>query len=419
MRTLLLLLMMALLLTPSMAAGATYKVCARYDLDFLDATSTVGDDYITNNSSRAARGAYIRVRLVSTNVVVAQGYATESGTYSGCLEGVNADSGVAHTVTLFSEASIGGNYVEVRNNETDRQLFATTWNWTPGLNSTPVFTTYPRDYWNIAAAAGWAASRLDGGLSGETWRWYNTECPSPAAIPSCIGQDPVDDSWGAFACDRADAACDETPAKYKYLIAHQMGHLTSIFANGDVNADVNITAAKTGECDGGDTHKINSEEFQASAAYEGIAHAWAAMAFNEYGSGDDCWFNYYIEPDWDDDEEVEATKFACDAELCSSSNCDLTIDGADYLYDFCEVELAGRGTEVDWLRFWWDMVTDQALTDDEMFEIWTGASPDDWDPNAPSGYPDDQPAARLYTSAVIVGYNSTWITQSAANGTDL
>ena len=49
------------------------------------------------------------------------------------------------------------------------------------------------------------------------------------------------------------------------------------------------------------SHSMNQKEHQSSAAWEGIAHFYAALAFNDT-SESDCVFVYYKNTDWNLDE---------------------------------------------------------------------------------------------------------------------
>ena len=412
-----LLLLIAAVLLPADAAAATYAVCAKYAVSFDDARSEVGDDHIVSNGDLPARGAWMEV-IHGTSTVVASGYANESGGDIGCLSGVEGTTGYTYTVKLYSTAVIDENTVDIRNTDTAELNYSASWTWGPGAGSKVTFTTDVKDWWNIAAAAGWAASRLDGGMTAKTWRWYTQECPTGSQ--SCIAYDSGASLWEGYVCLSTHGACSTDPALRKYLLAHQMGHLSSMHANGGLIAARDLTLAADGSCDGGAGHKINSKEYQSSAAYEGIAHAWAAMAFNTYGSGQDCGFHYYVppdDPDWNNNNAPEDEWFDCDGELCSSSDCTSSIDGTDYLSDFCGGTLTGRGTEVDWLRFWWDLVTDGGTTvsDDDVFDIWLGASPDDWSPDG-TGLSSTQPATRLRVSAYDLYLGDVWDDWDNTNG---
>jgi hypothetical protein len=392
---------------PRSAAAAVYDVCAQYGVDFDDADAAVGDDHITTAGDLPARGAWMEVKIAGSSTIVASGFAMESGADIGCLQDVTASGLITYTVKLYSTAEIGGNTVDIRKNGTDNVNYTTSWAWHPGGGTKVTFATALDDQWNIAAAAGFAASRLDGGLSGETWRWYTEDCPTGSE--SCIAYNTGDTLWVGYGCHSSFGTCGSDPFKRKYLIAHQMGHLASIFKNGDLIAAVSTTAAADGACDGGTGHSMHSKEHQSSAAYEGIAHAWAALAFNDSGAAADCGFSYYLPPDWDNDGTPDPNEFDCDGTLYGS------IDGNDYLNDVCGGTLTGKGTEIDWLRFWWDLVTDGGLNDAQIFEIWAGASPDDWSTDG-TGPPGAQPAKRLLDSADFLSLFTQWDAYDDANG---
>jgi hypothetical protein len=391
------------------ARALSYDVCVKYGIDFGDAGSGVGDDHFTTNDDKVARGAHIRVWLNSTGASVADAYADAGGATPGCLTGVVATAGASYTVWVETLAEIGNNVVEVFVDDSEASRYAQSWTWVPSHTlPTVTFPTVPADHWNIAAAAGRAAWAHDGGQSGERYRWYTQNCPGDAN--SCVRQRGGFPAWAAYLCPSTD--CTETlPTKSKYLIGHQMGHLVSIFANGDARAALDTTA-EPDNCDGvggGTGHHLHSKEYQGSAAYEGIAHAWAALAFNNSGPGADCGFQHYIDLDWNNDGAENTTSiFNCDGNLPDG------FDGGDYLGDACTGTLNGRATEVDWLRFWWDLQTDEGLSDDALFSTWAGASLHTWDPNGTLG--PAHPPNRLSAARPAWMSSTTWGTHATANG---
>ncbi len=168
---------------------------------------------------------------------------------------------------------------------------------------------------------------------------------------------------------------------------------------------------------------MNQKEHQSSAAWEGIAHFYAALAFNDT-SESDCVFVYYKNTDWNLDEEfspllIEAAEFAVSCESGPSNN-----PLPDYLGSYCDGTLDNRGTEYDWLRFWWDLETKEGISTTEIYSIWDGAEPDDWNANGDlhchgaSLLPGcaDEPATRLFDSAASLGFESAWVSWDVYNG---
>ncbi|MCZ7585031.1 MAG: hypothetical protein M5R36_17835 [Deltaproteobacteria bacterium] len=50
--------------------------------------------------------------------------------------------------------------------------------------------------------------------------------------------------------------------------------------------------------------------------------------------------------------------------------------GAAFMEFYCETPWGSRSVEVDWLRFWWDLHTDEGEPFGNIADIWDGANPE-------------------------------------------
>jgi len=451
-----LLLSSGLALVPSAAYALTAydNVCVKYAIDFNDADTGVGDDVLTSNAPVPARGVTITVREGwGLHHVVAHDFAETSGTYVGCLHSVGVTVGSSYLVNVQSEAKIQGNLVVVHDDDTNDQTVAESWVWiVPStLGATKTVTTSQDDPWSIMAAASEAVYRHTGGLTGKKWQWYDQRCPVSGSGQSANCLHIANGGWNAYACDQwndGDTASDcdrpeQASALHKYEIGHQLGHLASIFVSGSSSGDTgpysndgaianvcNAAPRDTGldPCPGGDGHTINSQEYQSQAAYEGMADIWAAMAFNDVGTGEGCKFVAYTDVDWDNNTYPDNPIFDCSGgNLCdiADAGCGHTVSGTDYQGTEC-ASTAGEAVEVDYLRFWWQTIKDYGLQASDILSIWDASDPHHWSKGDPSQCPTDTGTSdtgvvpdELRQAAVDSGFvtEAQWTMATANNGT--
>jgi len=438
-------LLVGLLLASTQAQAATVlvKVCAKYTVDFEDADTGVGDDVLTSTAPVPARG--VGIAVLNGSSFVTSGYAQVDGSNVGCLGSVALLVGHSYNIYVYSEASINGNTVTVHDNDTDDRSFAEVWSYTvPSFNVIKTVTTSNNDQWSIMAAASEAAYRQTGGMSGKKWQWYDQRCPVSGSGQASNCLHIANGGWNAYACDRvADGDtgttndCDLTeqaPALHKYEIGHQMGHLASFFVSGTSQNDgaighlCNAAPVPTGShCGGGSGHEINSMEYQAQAAYEGMADIWAAMAYNDMGPGEGCKFVSCTPVDWDNDDNDDNQTFDCaGANLCTPTETlciNHSVGGADYQGNECTTT-AGDAVEVDYLRFWWQTIRDYGLGAEDILAIWNNANSRHWYSGdaclSDTGTTDTGvPPAELERAAVDSGFvtGAEWDTATGTNGT--
>jgi len=446
---------LALAVMPSAAYAVTAydNVCVKYAIGFNDADTGVGDNVLTSNAPLPARGVTIIVKDGwGHHNLVKRDYAETNGTYVGCLHSVGLTVGNAYLISVQSEARIRGNLIVVHDNDTNDQPFTEGWVWTvpSTLGATKTVTTTYDDPWSIMAAASEAVYQHTGGVTGKKWQWYDQRCPVSGGGQSANCLHIANGGWNAYACDQwgdGDTAsdcdfADQAPALHKYEIGHQMGHLASIFVGGSSSGDTgpyyndgaiaNVCNAApqdtaTDPCDGGPGHSINSEEYQAQAAYEGMADIWAAMAFNTIGTGEGCKFVAYTDVDWDNNGWDDNSVFDCSGgNLCDVANtgCSHTVGGTDYQGSEC-ASTAGEAVEVDYLRFWWQTIRDYGLRARDILSIWDASDAHHWNKGDPSHCPTDTAVSdtcvvpdELRRAAVDSGYVTElqWDMATANNG---
>ncbi len=139
----------------------------------------------------------------------------------------------------------------------------------------------------------------------------------------------------------------------------------------------------------GHNHEMVTKEHASGAANEGFAHYYAAVTFNKTNQTN-CAFMYRYDQDFDLDGTVDFAGI-------ETMNCEgspiwsMTSVGAkDYLDEFCDGPLEDRGTELDWLRFFWDLDTEH-LTHVELMDFVDGLNAHSWNAVGVSGTadPDD------------------------------
>jgi hypothetical protein len=399
------------------AAPQTATLCARYAVAYRDADPAVGDDFVTDNQPRAARGALIVVRDTGTHEATMT-YLAEDGATPGCAT-LPLDDAATYSVVLKSTASVSGNLVRIEGVDgllygvvLDSALVPT--------GGTVSYVTPVRAHWNVAAVWGWALWKNPAGLVGEVLTAVVNAAPS-----GYIG-------GGAAYFSQAEGRVhynddlDEWPTDDKYIIAHELGHLIAFAKTSGAGWEHSYDADPEG-CftDAGRDHEANSKEHQSAAITEGIAHYYAAIAFNDRGDAD-CWFRYYKTIDYDLNGSVNFTdSYAAGWQAGldpTSTSCQNHYE--DYLHTTCfwnssvtPPTTVGRGIEWDWLQFFWDL--DQAGFDPaDVYQVFADANPltwaKEWDEGADSCA--DLPAQRSF-DAVPLPLAVTWSVLATQNGT--
>lgn len=306
--------MLAILLFVSSALGWTGHVCAQYNVSYTDAA--VGDNW-TTNGLRPARGAKLMLWNNTLNQPAtpwwAGDYALDSGTNVGCRS-LTLTNGHSYTITLVPEAFVNGNTVKVWGNTCPSSGYPATCNLpaaenleilaTPPLyaedldhnfvptGSTSAKVTYVApvaDIWKVAAAAGYALFRDNGGVVGETYRFRL----DTSASSTCKGEGRIRMS----------------SASRKFMTVHEMGHCVASYgatlAAGDHPLWDDSPQIADDKCILKPTHGgsgLTRRNWLVLAMTEGVGHHYANIVWNNVdadpGTDDDAVMPNLRQTDW-------------------------------------------------------------------------------------------------------------------------
>lgn len=397
--------LLSLVVAPK-AYATTYSVnfCARYSVEFEDSDSSYGDDYLTSNADLTARGVELRVKDLVTNADVYFDFTDWTGGSAGCTGSLSLDSTRTYRVSIRSRASVNGNTIIVLDDDTSSSVYSYVAYsaYAPSSSSTVYMSTSVQPQWNIAAAAGHAMYRRNAGLSGKTLTLYTQQCPTSGG--SCL-------SGGAV---YIESASENPGSAAKYVIVHEMGHLVAWLKNGNSSASQSY-GAPMANCytDNTRSHEMNSKEYVSAAANEGIAHYYAAVAFN-VSTESNCKFRYYKTVDWDLDTILDSRTANCQGAPMSG------LATGDYFGDLCTGTSANRGVEYDWLRMFWDLDNVEGLSTTTIFNIWDESDPDSWNATGDGAnwtcLTTNYPSGRLACAASDLSVYSSWTNQWDDNG---
>lgn len=420
------------------ALAATYSVtfCFQYAVSFTDAKSTVGDDYLTSDASPlAARGVQYSVTQVAPLDTISGGYTPWTGNGGeGCSPTLTLDSNRTYNVYANSRMLVNDNIIKIYDDDTSPAYygFGLT-GYVPTASGTVTITSPVNSGWNVAAAATQALGRRNVGLSGEDVIFYTQACGTwPGGTPasgSCMRG-----STGEVYVSQLGSSAPG--AGQKYVVVHEMGHEMAFLANGGHNADKDEAANQDG-CHGvvasDPGHDMTSKEYQGQAVNEGLAHYYAAVAFNNT-TQDDCHFEYYkaVDLNGDGSASLEYPRLTCEGGTYWYWGGAFPIpytDGdwmfRDYVEESCEQlhpggTLGNRATELDWLRFFWDLDHDQGVTTKNIFDIWDESEPQSWTKNGSGSNftcgTTSWPSGRLRCAADTEGVLDEWDAEFAVNG---
>lgn len=382
----------------SSATEYDVNICFWYEVAFSD-TGTIQDpgagDHFRNNNNKIARGAKVKVTRVFGNWDVFFDYVDAE---SGCTPTLTLNSIWNYRITIYSEAKLqNSNIVKLRNYWDAPSLYARVLSSTfkPNANGFYFFTwdDYDADWVpTIAAGTGFSLYRNHGDTYFETFYIYNYECS------------------GGSSGFTGEYICLSTGGRERrFSIAHEMGH-NFIYIQADAGSAYGYDYSST-ECPGSSgSHSFDSQEYQRAAAWEGIAQFYSASVWNN-GDEENCEFDYYRSVDMNRNGLPDATDgnpnyiYSCEVGVqFMDSNCD-----ADDLENDPTL-----GNEFDWLRFWWDLHTDEEISITTISHIWEAANPDDED-----GWNDGTAYSRLRSAAIGNGISANdWDYWAAQHGVD-
>ncbi len=224
-------------------------------------------------------------------------------------------------------------------------------------------TYYVGDYTSratMAAVGAFASYRAHFGLSGKQIRIREDgTCSSPGANNSSAHFDPAPQysqgiaririhtgqgtcSGGNCDCTGAECACDAGDhRRRKFLVTHEMGHAWMLLGTGldsfEPDVALSLDDPLETECADGAGYSIDSLEWNALGAREGMAHFYGTEVFNHHGSGTAVftWFGTPFDVEFNDPAEQGGRLF----NVCTTPR------------------RCGKATILDWLRHYWDWHT--------------------------------------------------------------
>lgn len=414
--------LMIALLAVGGAQAQDQEVCLRYPVETVDSGLGVDfeDHYALNDEVWPywkARGAAYQVLDPDSMAILDEGYASDD---NGCFtlpeDVIPAGGQVA--ITFYLDSLILGD-IRVRSREGS-----------PAACNDDPFANHAGDpmYCQPIACLG-----MSGVLSGPGKKYFDSSCNRPEVTLQALAAypvywwhhfDPAALDYGFTITVRHENGCstgascsnagweippldgdeilvnidNETEDKFrqKFLVGHEVGHALeegyqfATFGSTDYlfGSSPNPYNPPAGgpDCDSaGELHALTSLEFTSPAIMEGFAHFISADAYNDHNDATgrftyykaDLGFPPYIrlegDPDFNAAAPWESNRFA-------QRVCDLT-----------DPTSQNRGTELDWLRFFWDLHTEGGGADGEHLSLFklrvdAGLLPGwpDWDDE--SGY---------------------------------
>jgi len=408
-------------------------LCANLAASYTDADSTItpadaNTDYFNSSPvNQPAYGMWIEVYNSGGSTPIYDNWLQDdNGTFPGCTVAANitVTSGTPYDVKVFSKMKIHNDTVILKKRRSGQSDAIITYKWT-GVsfttnNAYSVLNDVPdTEMSRILAVLGFALSRKDGGMSGQTINIWDVDA---ASIPSGCGTSIACNSGGDiyYGVDATLTPPDATV--YKSVMAHEFGHQVMNDVTVYTIPGPNYNAPTTNLCQSGPTngHLRNGIEWHSAAVVEGFAHFYADAVFNVVG-GTGCADFAKNAIDWDltDSTNSPVNPYRCD----DSPVAGLGLSTGDWEYDNCYTSpfnsLQGLANEYDYERFFWDMADKEGASVAQLIDILSDANASGpWNGNY-LGNSDDV-AARLVSSATLNGFDASptyvWNTEIVGNG---
>lgn len=362
-------------------ASAAVEVCVDFDADFSGSENGAGD-YWTSDANRPLQGVEI---TLSNTVVDESKFAAASGSSAGCASfdvplgfywaSITSRARVTNgnnTVLVLNAQSTSNSDYPVGSGSPFEHMLGKVYSTGPGgWNTSYDFVTPATSWSRILGVFAYALQRRAAGVSNTTFRaWTNFNSSHPSV---CIDS----------SCFRASSQAVFSESTRRFVLVHELGHAIGSARN-TWKKTRSSYEANPGNCPGASTtttngHSMDQKEYQSAAANEGFAHYYAAVTFNNSGH-QDCTFAYYKNSDYDLDGVIDPQQLNC--ELGPALTPSGTGPAGDWMGATCSTPYGNRGSEYDWLRFFWDLDTDPATASTihttQIGHIWDHANPYSW-----------------------------------------
>ncbi len=390
-----------LLLAPSaQAATHSVEICIKYDI-LLDgiagaSTSPRDDFWYDNNDHKKARGVKLRISDHGTGTYLFDDFVDDE---SGCAPAMLFDDTASYSMQVFSEALVEGLGIEVYSSDNELYLYdATFLHWVPTGAGTQDFyvpakassTGSADEAFAAVAVASWAFNRNTFGVTpGTVATFHNDECCNATAgrIKSATGT--------------------------KSTLGHELGHW--VVANLYGAPSKNYGLLQEG-CDGDVRpppkgrfhHAVGTQEWQSAAVVEGFADFYNAWLWNKK-TENDCMYYMGYSTDFDLDGIVDGDLYSCEG--TPLTGLPSWVSARDWLEDAknepgngCVGSLTNKGSEYDWMRFFWDMMTDEDLGPAGVVDLYGAMGPSTFDAdNSTPWTTTDDPTTRLQLACASMG----------------
>ncbi|MGD8860807.1 MAG: hypothetical protein PVI30_12425 [Myxococcales bacterium] len=367
--------------------------------DYADSAENFSDglpdeDNWKTNIPRRARGIFVHDVYRYTAgfpTVVPDGF-TGDGLGSGdpgkgCTPWFSTSPGWHH-VGILSVGAVNGNYVVATRNGS----FVDAGGWIYVSSSGTKVMAFDSELtlanvfneFHVYSAGAYSIYRHAGGLTGEIFHY---------AVGPGTGYNSKDQIIKI-----SDNRSDE-----KFVISHETGHaIIQRFANGLANTGRD--SAPVGSCPSEpatEGHSMRSQEYSAKAFYEGFANFYAADVWND-DDENDCTLAYW--------KDVSGSKRRVD---CRDGAGDPLFPKA-YLDTQCGGG-AGLGTELDWMRVFWNVHTTGSRPSFDSMVNWIGDAIIEADAGGDWG---DATAYDVLDAAASGDIGDNWDVAAPAHGID-
>lgn len=383
-------------LSAAQAANVSIEFCAEADTNFTDVAG--GDYWTSNGPDRELPGVFLHVEDTLSNVV----FDDFTSDVDGCAT-MTLDDAKYYRVWTTSKARTSGVDISVYDDI-----------------PTPVLTSWV--HWGVTGAA-FDPSGSDGS---EVLTVPATTRSAVLAVATNM-LEPTD--WGLASgtdLDFYDDGCCNGGAQIqassfsKTKIAHETTHGIGYRRDENSAPNFDYTSAEDG-CDGDavatNKHAQVTKEFQSAAAVEGIADAGSAWMWNDT-SESDCEYDRHYNSDFDLDGNPDNGDGRLSCEGIPVSGLAAYVTARDWLTDVvgaddddldsveCTGTLLYRSSQLDWLRYGWDMMTDEGLSITDLMDIYDAANPKNWDPDSIDANLSDDVIVRWEDAADAVGFGA-------------
>ena len=397
------------LVTMGALAGTVDKdVCVLFNADFTG-QGGLEDFWPSRLPMKEARGVYVVILDENDPIPLFYAdYVSDGGGTGGCTPVLSFDDTTTYEIRVWSKAKVNGVYLEVWTDIQANTLYShVDQGWSPAASAATTHTMQvdagiQHTGWGQLAVGTWAFHRNRMGVPvGETIEFFDDDC--------CF-------SGGG----KVHAQHDN-----KYVIAHEIGHAVGYFNDGKRNPEKSYWSPED-SCDGDGIalgqHGNTTKEWQSAAVTEGWADFYAAWLWNRRTESD-CWYERHYASDFDLDLIPDVQAYSCEG--IPTPNLSSYVSARDWLEDLidapdpqdCSGTMVNKGTQYDWMRFFWDMTTDEGVMPEDLGELYGLMEPHSFDPKGLTLTVTDDPTFRLDVACGSMGLVAACDDQSN-NGQD-